>query len=482
MSTQVSFILYLVYGFVFLLIGIIIFQQKNQELSGFPIIRTLPLLGMFGILHGISEWVTLAQISGLYQGHSGILLAVKGIFKVLSFYYLFRFALMTLPKGSEDHKGDKLFWMAQKIPMILLLAWFIRFGILHGFHDLAYLEENRMGSVIINRYLMSFPAGVIASIGLFLSGKKVQRMHYEDLHRWYYGLSTVLLFYGIFDGLFVRQMNFFPANVINNQFFFEVTGFPIQGAKIILGIFMIFFVTQISRIFEGEKRTMIDQMLKERAVEVEREKMNRYIHDRIIQKMYGAGLKIEAYLGKENKEYLLEANRDLQQGIKEARSIISKTMIEDYHTNDLESLIKDFIQLKEKDVDFEIIFENQIPTLQQGKASKKKIAQIYYILQEAVTNAAKHSNASKLWIRLTGEYDNLTMEIEDNGSGFDQGVINNEDLLKRKEEASKGTKLGLEIMKDRAEEIGGKLQINSQKTGTAVRLDLKWGGDQHESE
>ncbi len=479
MSTQISFILYLLYGFVFILMGVVIFQQRNQELSGFPILRTLPLLGMFGILHGVSEWVTMAQIAGLYQDYSGIILAVKGSLKVLSFYFLLRFALMTLTR--DDGNDNRIIRrLVEKIPLVLLLAWVFRFGILYGLYGLDYLAENRMGEVIINRYLLAFPAGVIAFIGLFHSGKKVQKMHYEDLHRWYYGLSITLLSYGILDGIFVRRMGFFPANVINNQFFFEVIGFPVQGLKIILGILMTYFVVEISRVFEGEKRSMIDQMLKDRAVEVEREKMNREIHDRIIQKMYGAGLKIEAYFGKENKDYLQEANQDLQQGIKDARDIISETMIEDYHSKDLESVIKEFIRVKEKELPFEIIFDNRVPTLYHGKASKKTVTQIYYILQEAVTNAAKHSGATKLWIRLRGEYDRLTMEIQDNGTGFYPEVSNHEDLLEINEQSSKGTKMGLEIMKERAEEIGGKLRITSPKTGTSVRLDVQWGGNYNE--
>ena len=482
MSTQITFILYLLYGFVFILMGVIIFQQRNKDLSGFPILRTLPSLGLFGIFHGISEWLTMAQIAGLYHEYSGIILAVKGLLKVLSFYFLFRFALMTLPRNNGSTASRYIRRIADQIPLLLLLAWLLRFGILYGVSGIDYLAENRMWDVIINRYLMSFPAGVIAFIGLFLSGRKIQRMHYQDLHRWYYGLAITVLSYGIFDGLLVRKMDFFPANILNNQLFLEVTGVPVQGVKIILGILMTYFVVQISRVFEGEKRALIDQMLKDRAVEVEREKMNREIHDRIIQKMYGAGLKIEAYFGKENKAYLQEANQDLQQGIREARSIISKTIIEDYHSKDLESVIKDFIRWKEKEVDFEIIFDQQVPTLYKSKDSKEKVTQIYYILHEAVTNAAKHSGASKLWIRLKGEYDRLTMEIQDNGSGFKPEIENSEEFIERKTEGSDGIKMGLEIMKDRAEEIGGTLAINSDKNGTTICLDVQWGGDQDEEE
>jgi len=480
MTTQVTFLLYLLYGFFYILMGVVILQQRNQELSGFPLLKILPLVGLFGITHGLSEWLTMAQIAGIYEDLNPVIFTLKGIMKAVSFYFLLRFALLALPGSTLDRPGRNTFRsMVEKIPMILLAAWFFRFGFLYFTEGIGYLEENRVMGVIIKRYLMCFPAGVIGSIALFISGKKIQRMNYGHLHRWYYGLGASLFVYGLLDGIFVRKMDFFPASIINNRIFYDYTGVPIQILKIVLGILLTYFVVQISKVFEGEKKALIDRMMKDRAVEVEREKMNREIHDRIIQKMYGAGLKIEAFLGKENREVLLDANKDLQEGIREARNIISNTMIKDYHSKDLEGLVKDVIRSVEKDEEIELIFENRVPTLHLGKISKESATQIYYILQEAVTNAAKHSGATKILVRLTGEYDRLTMEIEDNGTGFDPERYERKHPLMEERDSKNPQKLGLEIMKERALEIGGNLDVKSRPSGTRVRLDLQWGGEIH---
>lgn len=480
MTPQQTFILYLLYGFFYVLMGVVILQQRNQQLSGFPLLKILPLVGLFGITHGISEWMTMAQISGLYLEIDSYIFAVKNMLKVFSFYFLLRFALLSLPGSSMD-KGNEtgIRRFVEKLPLLLLLAWFVRFGYLYATEGIHYLEANREGGVIIKRYLMSFPSGVIASIGLFIGGKRIQKMSYGNLHRWYYGLGFSIFVYGILDGFIVREMGFFPASVINNQNFFRLTNIPIQGLKIILGIVMTFSAVQISRVFEGEKKAVIDRMMKNRAVEMERQKMNREIHDRIIQKMYGAGLKIEAFLGRGNREYLQDANKDLQEGIREARGIISNTMISEYHPKDLESMIEEFVRSRKAEGEFDILFENRVPILHLGKVSKETVSQIYYILQEAVTNATKHSGASKILIRLAGAYDDLTMEVEDNGSGFNVEDHDNPPLA-RNGNGDAGEKLGIDIMKERAQEIGGKLSVTSNPGGTKIRLELKWGGEDHD--
>ncbi len=86
---------------------------------------------------------------------------------------------------------------------------------------------------------------------------------------------------------------------------------------------------------------------------------------------------------------------------------------------------------------------------------------IFRILQEAMHNAAKHSNADLIRISLRSEKD-LHLTIEDNGSGFDL-----EEVRARK---SSRNGLGLSSMKERAELAGGKLCIESTRgVGTTIR-------------
>lgn len=88
-----------------------------------------------------------------------------------------------------------------------------------------------------------------------------------------------------------------------------------------------------------------------------------------------------------------------------------------------------------------------------------KIA-LYRIAQEALNNVSKHSQATEAHLSLTYKEDNLTLEIQDNGMGFEK-------------EDTGLTHYGLNIMRERAEEIGGELLIESYPNkGTCVMVKL----------
>jgi signal transduction histidine kinase len=86
---------------------------------------------------------------------------------------------------------------------------------------------------------------------------------------------------------------------------------------------------------------------------------------------------------------------------------------------------------------------------------------IYRIVQEALTNCARHARASSVRILLQPCGDRLVLEVHDDGRGV-QGV-------QRPEESG----LGLLGMSERARELGGSLDVCSgAATGTTVTVTL----------
>lgn len=83
-------------------------------------------------------------------------------------------------------------------------------------------------------------------------------------------------------------------------------------------------------------------------------------------------------------------------------------------------------------------------------------AQLYRIGQEAVTNALKHSQATKIRISLESSRTQTELRICDNGRGFSQPAAN-------------GYGLGMHAMKYRADVIGAELRIQSENgKGTSI--------------
>jgi signal transduction histidine kinase len=87
----------------------------------------------------------------------------------------------------------------------------------------------------------------------------------------------------------------------------------------------------------------------------------------------------------------------------------------------------------------------------------------FRVVQEAVTNAQRHANATRIGIRMQLESGRLLLEVQDNGRGFNAQLA--------RQNSSTGTSLGLLGMYERAMLIGGSLDVISEPgQGTLVAL------------
>ena len=89
---------------------------------------------------------------------------------------------------------------------------------------------------------------------------------------------------------------------------------------------------------------------------------------------------------------------------------------------------------------------------------------IFRIIQEALTNCAKHAQASTVDIRLQLKSLPMHLEVQDDGVGFDPSAMTG---------TPKSGGLGLMNMRETAEFVGGSLTIRSSAgAGTVVRMDI----------
>jgi len=86
----------------------------------------------------------------------------------------------------------------------------------------------------------------------------------------------------------------------------------------------------------------------------------------------------------------------------------------------------------------------------------------YRIVQEALTNVARHAGVSKVTVRAWADADALNVQVEDRGAGFDPALV-----------AERATTSGLAGMRERATLLGGDLMIESVPgQGTLVMARL----------
>jgi signal transduction histidine kinase len=89
-------------------------------------------------------------------------------------------------------------------------------------------------------------------------------------------------------------------------------------------------------------------------------------------------------------------------------------------------------------------------------------AEILRIAGEALHNAVRHSGAATVSVRLHEHEGAVTIEVADDGRGFDPG-----------DPELRSHHLGLTSMEERARELGGRLELESRRgVGTVVRLEV----------
>jgi GAF domain-containing protein len=104
-------------------------------------------------------------------------------------------------------------------------------------------------------------------------------------------------------------------------------------------------------------------------------------------------------------------------------------------------------------VKLDVGFEHRLPDQVEAAA--------YYTVSEALTNASKHANATRVWVSLRVDGDLLLLSIRDDGVG---GA-----------DPSRGS--GLTGLRDRIEALGGKIQIESPPgSGTLIAVEIPIAG------
>lgn len=130
----------------------------------------------------------------------------------------------------------------------------------------------------------------------------------------------------------------------------------------------------------------------------------------------------------------------------------------------LESLCQEFNQHAQ----FEVSYHGET-TISNALPDRAKMA-FYRFLQEALTNAAKHADATHVNVSLDYDGEKIALQVADNGRGFDLSGI-----LYGRINQSKDARLGLLGMSERFDSLDGKLDMHSTiGEGTTLTATVPW--------
>ena len=200
------------------------------------------------------------------------------------------------------------------------------------------------------------------------------------------------------------------------------------------------------------------------AAQQEREKFSHDLHDGTIQSLYAIQLglghtveKLEAEPVNARRE-LSAVRGELDAVIAEIRRFITPEARSDKPV-DLCAVLRALVERARVSTDAKLGL-HCIPEASQRLTGDQAV-QFANIAREALSNSLRHAKAKQVEIELRSEQDAVALEIYDDGAGFDP-----------KSPGQKG--VGLTSMTMRAQELGGKLDIQSS-SGKGTRIVLRVG-------
>ena len=216
---------------------------------------------------------------------------------------------------------------------------------------------------------------------------------------------------------------------------------------------------QIERQQKLHQQTMMQKIIS--AQENERKRISRELHDGVVQELLNVSVELRLLKYQDDIDQLKTQSQDIE-------SIMSR-LIDDIRNLSLElrpsslddlglnAAFKSYFKQLEKNFGFivhyhfdsvELRFNPEIETV------------VYRIVQEAVFNSLKYANVDSVDVHMLFEDNMIQVEVADQGAGF---VIGSQ---------PKGSGLGLYGMQERAEIVGGSVNIES-KIGKGTNIKLK---------
>lgn len=275
----------------------------------------------------------------------------------------------------------------------------------------------------------------------------------ESIGRTFYLASACLLLWIALDFLVTRRVEQLLAFARSVR-----EGAPLANpgsGSDELGLIADTFAESVEKLRESEAR-LLD------ASEEERRRIGRDIHDDVCQRIAAAQLKcgvLGSKLAREGLEHSAlagEVAKELQEAVSISRGVAHGLSPVRVGTEGLAAALSELGDLLERSFDVTLTIEADINSETLDNRAR---THIFRILQELMTNAAKHAQPKLIEARATLDGRHLELEVEDDGIGFIPD-----------EKGSAG--LGLPFVEQRVRALGGHLRFLPRRDGRRGTLAI----------
>jgi hypothetical protein len=227
------------YGLAFFLLGVAVLVYPKKD-SQFDLARYIWMIGVFGVVHGLNEWLDMfIDLGGPLS--VDLMADARMITLTGSFFFLVQFGVTILSRHAKNRR------LLRAIPLSLTAGWLAVF--------LATEPSRRLliGDIWA-RYLLCVPGTFLTAWGLLsqIAGFKALRLRSVTVNLTI--AAVTFLVYGVLAGVFVKEASFFPATVLNYATFTSVIGVPVQVFRALCAMVTAWSIVRILDVFRWESQ------------------------------------------------------------------------------------------------------------------------------------------------------------------------------------------------------------------------------------
>jgi signal transduction histidine kinase len=513
---ETNIIIFFFYGLAFYSMGLALLVESGRA-SELGFARSMRLLAGFGLLHGIHEWIDMAErVFAIYHNPSLHiwLLWVRVAFLVTSFLALIAFAEQLL---ARERVHSRLLWRLTVGAAIWYGISCIVVRLTYQVDDLAWMQS----SDVLARYILGVPSGTLACLALWRQRAIFREQGMGPFVRDLTIAALALALYGIVGQFFVRPSAVFPSMVINSDLFLQITGFPIQLFRAVMAAIVAISMIRVLRALEVENQQRLDSIEHARAKteQLSREELSRLnaelqaaneetagllyqvqqrdvLRGELIQRITAAQESERKRIARELHDGTGQALTGLALGLRGLVAQLARNpelvaqrlaVLESMATNslgELRHLINDLRPPQLDDMGLAAALRWLVDRFRDGDKPALLLeihgepcalpleveTTLFRIAQEGLNNAIKHAHAEHIWVSLNYE-EGPSLSVRDDGVGFDPNEEMNPNGIR--------TAWGLRGMQERASLINAVLMLESSPGNGAtftIRLSQNTGG------
>lgn len=468
---------YFAYGLAFFGMGLAMALESGR----YPAIaagRILRPLALFGLLHGVHEWLEffVAQAGVLGVAVPERVAWIRLGILAASFAALVVFGAQAF-RTSATSVGRT--WYA--------VAALVCYGVGIVASGTATFPVDRAHPVelldALIRYSLAFPGSLLAGLGLLHQASRFGGQHGQRVSASLRLAAGAFFLYALTQ-LVVPRLAMFPANFLNAQSIRLWIGIPHQVIRTALAIVITWSLLRALSWMEHARRTEVrraedaraqalrqQQILRRelllhtvRAQEEERARIARELHDETSQTLSAFALELAAMRGLAPRrkdittriEHLQELSRAMSRGLFHMVHALRPAQLDDLGlVPALESLVEH--DWRPMGMEVEVKVDGPCRRLDSLVETV-----LFRVAQEAVSNVFRHAGTRQASLRLLYGPDEVSLSISDRGRGFD---------VEESFTAPRGW--GLAGMRERIESMGGRFELHSSPgAGTVVEAQV----------